>query len=128
MLTLSSDETTPDAHTIASTESTRGEPELHVVELAFPTPSMIHRSIEEYGALCREQMEPILADLQHRFPGMTIEANPNMGAVYVKGTTEEIAQILQTTPNAKMLQWGIHRSTRIEIECALGKTQEKEAA
>ena len=91
------------------------EPEQHVVELAFPTPRMVNLPLEEYTEQCREHIAPIMEDLRRRFPGMTIEARPNIGIIEVGGTTKKIAQVLHAT-DAKMLPWGIHRGTRIEIE------------
>lgn len=91
------------------------EPEQHAVELAFPTPRMVDLPLEEYTEQCRAQMEPIIEDLRRRFPGMPMQPHPNMGIIEVGGTTQEIAQVLHAT-GAKMLPWGIHRGTRIEIE------------
>ena len=99
------------------------EREQHAVELAFPTPRMVDLPLEEYTEQCREQIAPIMEDLRRRFPGMTMEAHLNMGIIEVGGTTQEIAQVLHAT-GAKMLPWGIHRGTRIEIEHTMNEKGE----
>jgi len=124
MLTSPSEATAADAHTVVPASNPKEKPELHTVELSFETPMMIGLSLEEYTERCRTKIDPILANLQGRFPGRKMEANPNLGVICAQGTTHEIAQILRDMPEARLLPWGITRSTRMAIEYDRSTTEE----